>query len=250
MPGRTYGIGLYAPAGFATDAATIARAVSRLEAAGHRVVVDPDRGDPVAAIFRARRRTAGCRDAHGKRPARRPGDRRSWRLRLVAPARTAGLRRHRGGEQALARSQRFHGVPAGSPRGDEHGHVFRTDGRVRFRRGDSVRIHAGSLLGADRVDATRDHLSARRGAQFHRRGHVVGRQSRNARASGRDAVPAADRWRHSLCRGRRRATLSHRAHALSTAPRRHSRTTTRTSARRIQRFRTRRPTTTATTLRR
>jgi muramoyltetrapeptide carboxypeptidase len=41
MPGRTFGIGLFAPAGFATDPATIARAVSRLEAAGHRVVVDP-----------------------------------------------------------------------------------------------------------------------------------------------------------------------------------------------------------------
>src|SRR5450631_4415468 len=41
MPGRTFGIGLYAPAGFATDPATIARAVSRLEGAGHRVVVDP-----------------------------------------------------------------------------------------------------------------------------------------------------------------------------------------------------------------
>jgi muramoyltetrapeptide carboxypeptidase len=41
MAARTYGIGLYAPAGFATDPATIARAVSRLEGAGHRVVVDP-----------------------------------------------------------------------------------------------------------------------------------------------------------------------------------------------------------------
>jgi muramoyltetrapeptide carboxypeptidase len=36
----SYGIGLYAPAGFTTDASAIARAVSRLEAAGHRVVVD------------------------------------------------------------------------------------------------------------------------------------------------------------------------------------------------------------------
>jgi muramoyltetrapeptide carboxypeptidase len=35
-----YGVGLYAPAGFTTDPAAIARAVSRLEAAGHRVVVD------------------------------------------------------------------------------------------------------------------------------------------------------------------------------------------------------------------
>jgi muramoyltetrapeptide carboxypeptidase len=41
MPLRTFGIGLFAPAGFATDPPTIARAVSRLEAAGHRVVVDP-----------------------------------------------------------------------------------------------------------------------------------------------------------------------------------------------------------------
>jgi muramoyltetrapeptide carboxypeptidase len=40
MPGRTYGIGLYAPAGFATDPAAIARAVSRLQATGHRVIVD------------------------------------------------------------------------------------------------------------------------------------------------------------------------------------------------------------------
>jgi muramoyltetrapeptide carboxypeptidase len=37
---RTYGIGLYAPAGFA-DADAVARAVARLEGAGHRVVVDP-----------------------------------------------------------------------------------------------------------------------------------------------------------------------------------------------------------------
>ncbi len=40
MPERTYGIGLYAPAGFVIDPAFIERAVSRLEAAGHRVVVD------------------------------------------------------------------------------------------------------------------------------------------------------------------------------------------------------------------
>ena len=38
---RTYGIGLYAPAGFAQDPAALARAVARLEALGHRVVVDP-----------------------------------------------------------------------------------------------------------------------------------------------------------------------------------------------------------------
>jgi muramoyltetrapeptide carboxypeptidase len=38
---RTYGIGLYAPAGFATEPAAVNRAVERFERAGHRVVIDP-----------------------------------------------------------------------------------------------------------------------------------------------------------------------------------------------------------------
>jgi muramoyltetrapeptide carboxypeptidase len=38
---RSYGIGLYAPAGFAAEPAAIERAVARLSAQGHRVVVDP-----------------------------------------------------------------------------------------------------------------------------------------------------------------------------------------------------------------
>jgi len=38
---RTWGIGLYAPSGFAQDPAALTRAVDRLEAMGHRVVVDP-----------------------------------------------------------------------------------------------------------------------------------------------------------------------------------------------------------------
>ena len=38
---RSWGIGLYAPAGFATEPAAVARAVARWEAAGHRVTVDP-----------------------------------------------------------------------------------------------------------------------------------------------------------------------------------------------------------------
>ena len=37
----TYGIGLYGPAGFATDPAAVERAVARLTALGHRVHVDP-----------------------------------------------------------------------------------------------------------------------------------------------------------------------------------------------------------------
>ncbi|TMH28552.1 MAG: muramoyltetrapeptide carboxypeptidase [Betaproteobacteria bacterium] len=41
MSSRSYGIGIYAPAGFATEPAAVDRAVARLEAAGHRVVVDP-----------------------------------------------------------------------------------------------------------------------------------------------------------------------------------------------------------------
>lgn len=37
---HTYGIGLYAPAGFATEPAAVERAIARLEALGHRVIVD------------------------------------------------------------------------------------------------------------------------------------------------------------------------------------------------------------------
>ena len=38
---RSYGIGLYAPAGFTTAPAAIERAIARLAALGHRVIVDP-----------------------------------------------------------------------------------------------------------------------------------------------------------------------------------------------------------------
>jgi len=41
MTRHGYGIGLYAPAGFATEPAAIDRAVARLSGLGHRVVVDP-----------------------------------------------------------------------------------------------------------------------------------------------------------------------------------------------------------------
>jgi len=41
MHTRTYGIGLYAPASFAVEPDAVARAVTRLEAAGHTVIVDP-----------------------------------------------------------------------------------------------------------------------------------------------------------------------------------------------------------------
>ncbi len=41
MSTRTFGIGIYAPAGFAPEPAAIDRAVARLTAQGHRVVVDP-----------------------------------------------------------------------------------------------------------------------------------------------------------------------------------------------------------------
>ncbi len=43
MP-RNYGIGLYAPAGFAAHPGAIKRAVGRLQALGHRVTVDPTCG--------------------------------------------------------------------------------------------------------------------------------------------------------------------------------------------------------------
>jgi muramoyltetrapeptide carboxypeptidase len=41
MTDRSYGIGLYAPAGFVIEPEAIARADARFEAAGHSVVVDP-----------------------------------------------------------------------------------------------------------------------------------------------------------------------------------------------------------------
>jgi muramoyltetrapeptide carboxypeptidase len=41
MAQQAFGIGLYAPAGFATDPEAVERAIARLGAAGHRVVVDP-----------------------------------------------------------------------------------------------------------------------------------------------------------------------------------------------------------------
>ena len=41
MTPSSYGIGLYAPAGFVTEPAAIDRAVARLSGLGHRVVVDP-----------------------------------------------------------------------------------------------------------------------------------------------------------------------------------------------------------------
>ena len=41
MADSTYGVGLYAPAGFVIEPASITRAVARIEALGHRVVVDP-----------------------------------------------------------------------------------------------------------------------------------------------------------------------------------------------------------------
>jgi len=37
----TYGVGLYAPAGFVTNEGALERAVARLTALGHRVVLDP-----------------------------------------------------------------------------------------------------------------------------------------------------------------------------------------------------------------
>ncbi len=43
-PRRAFGIGLYAPAGFAAEPAAVERAVARLRAAGHRVTVDPTCG--------------------------------------------------------------------------------------------------------------------------------------------------------------------------------------------------------------
>ena len=41
MTGRRWGIGLYAPAGFAVDPGAVDRAAQHLERLGHRVRIDP-----------------------------------------------------------------------------------------------------------------------------------------------------------------------------------------------------------------
>ena len=75
----------------------------------------------------------------------------------------------------------------------------------------------------------------------HRRRHAVGRQPVDGRAPrrARRFLPDVER-RRAVRRGRRRAPVSDRAHALSAPPRRDSRAAARSAARRIHRVRAQR----------
>ena len=87
MGARGFGVGFYAPSGFAVDPAALERAVVRIGARGHGVVVDPgcrDRWQRFAATD-DERLAAVLRMAGD--PRRRTGDRAARRLRLDAPAR-------------------------------------------------------------------------------------------------------------------------------------------------------------------
>ena len=144
---------------------------------------------------------------------------RARRLRLVAASRPARFRRARCGAQAVDGTQRFHRVPARGARPRRYDDLRGADGRLRFRRRNAVGVHARPLLAAPRQRPLRGRLRARRPG-FRRRGHALGRQPRDGRASrGHVALPARRR-RHPVPRGHRRAsrTASSGCSTSSTSP--------------------------------
>ena len=150
----SYGIGLYAPAGFAQDPAALDRAVARLEALGHRVVVDP--------TCRARwQRFAAPDDERLAAVLRMAADPRvelaitlrggyGWTRLLAAPR----FQRAGGARQALARLQRLHRVPAGGARAHRHDDLRRAVGHAISARETPSAFtldHCFGLLGATRT---------------------------------------------------------------------------------------------------
>ena len=224
--------------------------MARLTALGHRVVVDPTLHDALAAVLGDRRRAA------------RRG-RRAWRtIRGVELA--IAVRGGYGWSRLLDRID-FAALAATRKRWLGHSdftafqlaalaHAGMTTfagpmAAVRFRRRDAVGVHARPLLGPARQRPLRGRVRARR-PRLRRRGHAVGRQPGDGRASRRHAALAARRRRHPVPRGHRRASVPDRADALPAALRRRARAAARGAARRVQRLRARRRTTTATTPRR
>ena len=221
MPCPRYGIGLYAPAGFAQDPAALDRAVARLEALGHRVVVDP--------TCRARwQRFAAPDDERLAAVLRMAADPRvelaitlrggyGW-TRLLAASRFQGAGERR---QALAGLQRFHRIPAGGARARRHGDLRRAVGHRDFGARVAVGVHARPLL--RRCSARRRTRStcALDGARdFAAVGHALGRQPRawSRTWSGTPYFPR-HRRRHPVPRRRRRASVPDRTDALPAAPR-------------------------------
>ena len=214
-----YGIGIYAPAGFVTNPAALERAVARLSALGHRVVVDATcttRWERFSATDDARL-AAICRMADDPRVdlaiAARGGYGWSRLLDRIDFAALAGTGKRWLGHSdftafqlaALAHAgmTTFAGPMAAYDFGAATPSAFTID-------------HCWGLLGARPL---RGGVRARR-SRLRRRGHALGRQPGDGRASRRHAASAARGPRHPVPRGHRRAPLPDRADALSAPLRR------------------------------
>ena len=227
--------GIYAPSGFATDPAALARAAAWL------MRRRPPRGVDEGAVERWQR-FGGTDDARLAAIARMAAhDRRgrgaggARRLRLDTAPRSDRLPAHWPPTQALARPFGLHGVPARSTRARRHDDVRGTDGGLRLRRAGAVRVHARALPRAARIARARVRLHARR-PRPRRERSVVGRQPGDVRDAVRHAAFSARRWRHPVPRRRRRASVSHRADALPAALRRRARAPARGAAGRVHRL--------------
>ena len=190
-----YGIGLYAPAGFVTSEAALERAVARLSALGHRVVVDETcrtRWQRFSATDDARLAAIG-RMAGDPRVtlamAARGGYGWSRLLDRIDFAALAATRKRWIGHSDFTAFQLAALAHAGMTT------FARPDGRVRFRRGHALGVRARPLLGLARQRPVRDRVRARR-SRFRGRGHAMGRQPRDGCASRRHAASAARRARH------------------------------------------------------
>ena len=230
--------------------AALERAVARLTALGHRVVVDP-------TCTTRWQRFSATDDERLAAVVRMADDPRRRRSRSRCAAATAGRacstgsisrRSPRAGKRWLGHSDftafqlaalahagmtTFAGPMAAYDFGAATPSAFTLE-------------HCLGLLGSD---ALRGRVRARR-SRLRGRGHAVGRQPRDGRASRRHAASAARRRRHPVPRGHRRAPVPDRADALPAPFRRHPRAAARGAARRVQRLRARARTTTATTPRR
>ena len=236
-----FGIGLYAPAGFVTEPTRRSSApVARLSALGHRVVVDP-------TCTTRWQRFSATDDERLAAIARMADDprRRRWRWRLrggygwsrlldrIDFAALAAI------AEAMARSQRFHGVPARRARARRDDDVRRPDGRgttsapPRRRRSRSTIAGACSAATATKSSARSTDPISRAKARC---GAATSRWSRIS--SGTPHLPRVER-RHPLSRGHRRASVPRRADALSASFRGHPGAPARGAPRRVQRLRAR-----------
>ena len=118
-------------------------------ALGHRVVVDADLHDALAAIFGDDDERLAAIGADGRRSAVELAIAAARRLRLVAAARPASISPTLAAAgQALDRAQRFHRLPARRAGARRHDDVRRSDGGLRFRRRRRRRRSRSTIAGA------------------------------------------------------------------------------------------------------